>query len=633
MVTYGTPEQLLPPTAAKPVFVELPPPHLSSAAWLLVGTLTLSLALLAWMIARWRQVARHARQAAAAPIPLGELLPELTHLVRLRLTDHPQSPAVCGLFRPVILLPRTLAESLPPKQLRAVLLHELLHLRRGDVWVNCAQALLQIAYWWHPLLWLANARIRRVREEAVDDAVMLALNEDAEAYAPTLLEVAKLALHRPLASLGLVGILESRNALRQRIERLVDFHPPSKAGLTLSSALAVLAFAAVAVPMGQARAPGEATQSAASLLTTNNLPPNGLSAAGMPAERQPLYMRTFKINEITLVEGLHVRMGPVVTNVSQETFHALLDYLAQAGVDLDPVRNPGKSFFYSDRSGMLLIRATLKDLDIIEEQLTKLRTAASDEPAPRTVPRPSSSPATINGSPNSGLIREQTARASTLVQDGKLLYEMGKLDEAEAKLEEAITRDPQNPAAAYYLNLVKEARQEAAGGLGQWLSAPAPHARTNPNKRQSIVRLLDQIRVDQVAFDATPLSEVVRFLADQSRKGDPEKRGINFMINQSTDSVTAAAAATLGSDGKPLSTGQEERVDMNSIAINLKYPLTNIRLADVLDAIVKVADRPIKYSIEDYCVVFSARNRQQSPPLYVRTFKVEPRTQCSTPCT
>ena len=153
-----------------------------------------------------------------------------------RLTDHPQSPAVCGLFRPVILLPRSLAEHLPPAQLRAVLLHELFHLRRGDVWVNCAQALLQIVYWWHPLLWLANARIRRVREEAVDDAVMLALNEDAETYAPTLLEVAKLALHRPLASLGLVGILESRSSLRQRIERLMDFHPPRKAGLTLGSA-------------------------------------------------------------------------------------------------------------------------------------------------------------------------------------------------------------------------------------------------------------------------------------------------------------------------------------------------------------------------------------------------------------
>ena len=204
------------------------------------------------MLVRWYQVARDARRAAAAPAWLGELLPERQRPARIRLTDRPQSPAVCGLFRPVILLPRSLADQLPPAQLRAVLLHELVHLRRGDVWVNCLQALVQILYWWHPLLWLANARIRRVREEAVDDAVMLALNEDAETYAPTLLEVAKLSLRRPLASLGLVGILESRSSLRQRIERLLDFHPPRHAGLTLGSALALLGFAVVAVPMGQA---------------------------------------------------------------------------------------------------------------------------------------------------------------------------------------------------------------------------------------------------------------------------------------------------------------------------------------------------------------------------------------------
>jgi beta-lactamase regulating signal transducer with metallopeptidase domain/type II secretory pathway component GspD/PulD (secretin) len=631
VVTYGAPERTLIPAAVTPVRVEPPPSHLSSTAWLLLSMVTVSLGLLAWMIARWRRVARDAHQAMAAPVPLGCLLSELPYPVRLRITDHPQSPAVCGLFRPVILLPRSLVEGLSPAQLRAVLLHELLHLRRRDVWVNCAQALLQIVYWWHPLLWLANARIRRLREEAVDDAVMLALKEDAETYAPTLLEVAKLALHRPLASLGLVGILESRNALRQRIERLLDFRPPRKAGVTLGSALAVIAFAAVAVPMGQARAPSEATQSAASLLNTNNLASDGLSSSGMPGERQPLYTRTFRINEITLVEGLHVPLGPVATNGSETIFHALLDHLSQAGVDLDPVRNPGKTYFYSDRSGLLLVRATLKDLDIIERKIAALRIAAGTQPAPGTLPESPSSQVTTNGLvpnrlSNPGLMVEQKVKAHALVQDGKLLYEMGKLDEAEAKLEEAIRIDPQNQAAAYYLNLVKEARQKTTGGLGQWLSTPAPQAQTNLVKRQAIVHLLGNIRLDQVAFDATPLSEVLRFLGDESRKSDPEQRGINFILNQNIDSGTSAAAATLGPDGQPLSPGPAEQFDMGSIAINLKYPITNIRLADVLDAIVKVADRPIKYSIQDYGVVFSARTRQQSTPLYVRTFKVDPRT-------
>ena len=95
--------------------------------------------------------------------------------VQVKLTMNSMSPAVCGLFRPVILIPQSLVENFSDEQLRAVLLHELIHLRRRDVWVNFVQALLQIFYWWHPLVWLANARIRRVREEAVDDAVMLAL--------------------------------------------------------------------------------------------------------------------------------------------------------------------------------------------------------------------------------------------------------------------------------------------------------------------------------------------------------------------------------------------------------------------------------------------------------------------------
>ncbi|MCX6930366.1 MAG: hypothetical protein NT154_45235, partial [Verrucomicrobia bacterium] len=49
---------------------------------------------------------------------------------------------------------------------------------------------------------------------------------------------------------------------------------------------------------------------------------------------------------------------------------------------------------------------------------------------------------------------EDRIKASTLVHDGKLLYEMGKLDEADVKLKLALKQDPHNEAALYYLNLV-----------------------------------------------------------------------------------------------------------------------------------------------------------------------------------
>jgi len=184
-----------PPSMPMPV---LPPPKLDAPGWAMLATDVISAGLLLWLGIRWWQVTRTVRRAVATD-EFSPMLAEASGLagrrvlVRLKIVEGTMSPAVCGLFRPVILLPRALAERLSPSQLRVVLLHEIFHLCRGDVWVNCAQALLQIVYWWHPLLWVANARIRRVREEAVDDAVMLALREEADGYAPTLLEVAKLA--------------------------------------------------------------------------------------------------------------------------------------------------------------------------------------------------------------------------------------------------------------------------------------------------------------------------------------------------------------------------------------------------------------------------------------------------------
>ncbi len=289
VVTYGDFVPANFPQAAPPIFVPTPKPSLSGAGRTAATRAGVGVALLAWLVARWGQVTGNVRQAAVAPASLNEVLDEVQHgiklprRVRLLVTNRAMSPAVCGLFRPVILLPQSLVERLKPSQLRAVLLHELVHLRRGDVWVNCAQALLQIFYWWHPLLWLANGRIRRVREEAVDDAVMLALRHDAETYAPTLLEVAKLAFNRPLASLGLVGIMESRSALRQRIERLMDFRPPRAAGVSLVSTLCTITFAAFALPMGE-RSINSVASTADELATQTNKNSNPVATTNFTGE-------------------------------------------------------------------------------------------------------------------------------------------------------------------------------------------------------------------------------------------------------------------------------------------------------------------------------------------------------------
>lgn len=384
VVTYG-PELALNLPADNPA-VSMPPAHasLSAAGVGLIGSSLISLGLLVWMLLRWREVALEAHTAGAAPEWLEALLEESRRTaqvrcrVRLRLIDKPASPAVCGLLRPTILLPRPLSEQLPPAQLRAVLLHELVHLRRGDVWVNCAQALLQLVYWWHPLLWLANARIRRVREEAVDDAVVQALGGEAEGYAPTLLEVAKLALQRPLASLGLVGILESHNSLRQRIVRLLDLRPPRKAGLTLGSALWVLAFGALAVPMGEwpaapAAGPDKATKESRLNPAGNPVVTN---TPARQAQAPALFDRTIKVDLNTFLAGVRARAGLAETADGQAIAKAMGDIFANAGVDFAPP----KSFFLTDSIGALIVRATRQDLDIIERTVRELSLAPPAAP-------------------------------------------------------------------------------------------------------------------------------------------------------------------------------------------------------------------------------------------------------------
>ena len=66
------------------------------------------------------------------------------------------------------------------------------------------------------------------------------------------------------------------------------------------------------------------------------------------------------------------------------------------------------------------------------------------------------------------------------------------------------------------------------------------------------------------------------------------------------------------------------QVDLTNVTIDISPGLTNVRLADVLDAIVQVADQPIGYRIEDYGVVFLPKGSAIAA-LYTRTYKVDPK--------
>jgi beta-lactamase regulating signal transducer with metallopeptidase domain len=137
--------------------------------------------------------------------------------VHCRATSHVTVPLVLGELRSTLLLPRS-AEAWDRACLRRILLHELAHVRRRDpLWITIAHA-VRMLFWFHPLVWVAVARLRDESEHACDDAVVRG-GVRASDYAETLLFVAEEA---GLLEDSMATPFVTRGGLESRISRLLS---------------------------------------------------------------------------------------------------------------------------------------------------------------------------------------------------------------------------------------------------------------------------------------------------------------------------------------------------------------------------------------------------------------------------
>jgi beta-lactamase regulating signal transducer with metallopeptidase domain len=122
-------------------------------------------------------------------------------------------PACWGLLWPSVIVPAT-ADAWPEDRKRAVLAHELAHVKRFDCLTQALAQLACVLLWWHPAVWYAARRLRIERERACDDLVLGAGARPSE-YAAHLLEIARDHRGMGMAAPALVSMarpshLESR---------------------------------------------------------------------------------------------------------------------------------------------------------------------------------------------------------------------------------------------------------------------------------------------------------------------------------------------------------------------------------------------------------------------------------------
>jgi len=185
-------------------------------AWLL-GAIVLT----GIMVSKTRQRGRALQNSAIeAPAAMQRQLQDtvkqmgVRNAPRLLLSKDNVGPLVVGLRRPTIILPSG-AETWDNISLRHVLMHELTHVRCGDLVLENIFAALNALYWFHPAVYLARRRAHEAREIRCDALVS---QMAGATYRDTLVRFAAHQhlghdLHASAALVGGVGILARLRAL------------------------------------------------------------------------------------------------------------------------------------------------------------------------------------------------------------------------------------------------------------------------------------------------------------------------------------------------------------------------------------------------------------------------------------
>ncbi|MBN2024643.1 MAG: hypothetical protein JW809_17835 [Pirellulales bacterium] len=138
---------------------------------------------------------------------------------RLVATRCRVGPAVLGLVRPTVVLPEAVLAGKSAEELAPILAHELIHFRRGDLWVGVLQMIVKALWWFHPMVHAACRAVSLEAERCCDEAVVAELGGPPARYARLLLDV--LQRKRTLFPVPAVPGVRPVEVTSKRLERIM----------------------------------------------------------------------------------------------------------------------------------------------------------------------------------------------------------------------------------------------------------------------------------------------------------------------------------------------------------------------------------------------------------------------------
>ncbi len=174
--------------------------------------------------------------------------------------DTISGPAVSGGLRPRIYLPHSLADTWSLDELEPILSHELAHIKRCDAAVNWLQIVVQTFYFFHPLVWLANREIRRLREEVCDDMSIQFCGFETVRYSNSIINVIKNIGREPAFGFIGSGFIERKKSLNKRIGRIMSDKYRRYSRMTVPSVGVLIFIGIISIALAGSKSPSESIE-------------------------------------------------------------------------------------------------------------------------------------------------------------------------------------------------------------------------------------------------------------------------------------------------------------------------------------------------------------------------------------